>query len=356
MSSKIILKQESASSIESVSAWYADIFIDSADSKVKIKTPSATVVVASEESITDTFAFWPGSDGNVTITTTITLTRDMYYDNLTITSPWILIPNWYRFFVKWTLSGNWKIQRNGNAWWAWASVTAWIAGTTLNQGNLNAELAAAAWGAGNANSAPYNWAAWDNWAAANPSYTQINWAAGWHGWNWYATWGVWWTAWTATRGILYNVSSLYKYFASVWPASYVLNTTQYLWAASASWGWGWSAWNNGATWGGWGWAWTNWWLIRACINIVNRTWTREAIGWVWGKWGSSSWGSVNWWVWGWGWGWNGWTMVLFYKTLTSVGTITLTWWTGWVIWDTWATTAAVAWADGNAWVSIQIAI
>ena len=60
--------------------------------------------------------FGDGSDGDVEITGTTTLTRDMYYKNLSIANGGILNPNGYRIFVKETLiikSGGY-IKRNGN--------------------------------------------------------------------------------------------------------------------------------------------------------------------------------------------------------------------------------------------------
>jgi len=58
--------------------------------------------------------FGDGSDGDVTITSETTLTRDMYYNNLTIAQGAILNPNGYRIFVKNTLINNGVLRRNGN--------------------------------------------------------------------------------------------------------------------------------------------------------------------------------------------------------------------------------------------------
>lgn len=56
-----------------------------------------------------------GSDGNVTITnSTTTLSRDMYYQNLTLTNGAIITGNW-RIFVNGTISGNGNIVQNGSA-------------------------------------------------------------------------------------------------------------------------------------------------------------------------------------------------------------------------------------------------
>lgn len=57
--------------------------------------------------------FGDGSDGNVTISTPTTLTRDMYYDNLTVND--VLTTANFRIFVRGTLTGNGSgvIQSNG---------------------------------------------------------------------------------------------------------------------------------------------------------------------------------------------------------------------------------------------------
>lgn len=72
------------------------------------------------ESVLSTIAgtlFGDGNDGNVTIAAgTTTVTRDMYYNNLTIQTGGILNPSGYRIYVKGTLTfeGTGKIARNGN--------------------------------------------------------------------------------------------------------------------------------------------------------------------------------------------------------------------------------------------------
>lgn len=54
-----------------------------------------------------------GSDGDVTIAVNTTLTRDMYYNNLTINNAITLDPSGWRIFVKNTLTNNGTIARNG---------------------------------------------------------------------------------------------------------------------------------------------------------------------------------------------------------------------------------------------------
>lgn len=54
-----------------------------------------------------------GADGDVTISSPTTLTRDMYYNNLTVTD--VLTTAGYRIFVKGTINGAGTIQNNGAA-------------------------------------------------------------------------------------------------------------------------------------------------------------------------------------------------------------------------------------------------
>lgn len=54
--------------------------------------------------------FGDGSDGNVTISVNTTLTRDMYYDNLTVDVGVILTTGFFRIFVKGTLALNGEIS------------------------------------------------------------------------------------------------------------------------------------------------------------------------------------------------------------------------------------------------------
>lgn len=56
--------------------------------------------------------FGDGSDGDATISSPTTLTRDMYYNNLTVNST--LNTAGYRIFVNGTLAGNGTIANNGN--------------------------------------------------------------------------------------------------------------------------------------------------------------------------------------------------------------------------------------------------
>lgn len=79
-----------------------------------------------------------GSDGNVTISTTVTLTRDMFYDTLTINSPGILKPSGWRVYCKTALTVNTggSVNANGIAGSGATAGTA-ISGNTLS-GNTGA--------------------------------------------------------------------------------------------------------------------------------------------------------------------------------------------------------------------------
>lgn len=58
--------------------------------------------------------FGSGDDGNVTISSNTTLTRDMYYENLVINSGIILNTNGYKIFVRNVLKNNGTIRNNGS--------------------------------------------------------------------------------------------------------------------------------------------------------------------------------------------------------------------------------------------------
>ena len=308
-------------------------------------------------------SFWDWSDWDVTINSgTTTLTRDMYYNNLTLTSPWVLNPAWYRVFVKWTFAGTGTINRNGNAgsvwsawtwWWGWAWWAWW---TVLSQGSLNAEIAWAGWWAG-----WYWWVgtAWTAWTAANPSITNINWvawAAGWAWWAWlaFAGWAAW-AAWTTTRGQYYNVLfPSYLIHPAMAQSSSALLLSYKWWANSGGsgwWAWWWSGW-----WGWWGWSGTNWWFIWLCTRFWNFTWTITATGWAWWAWWA--WHTVSP-CWGWGgWSWWAWGIIFrIYKSLIADCTKTLTWWAAWAAWawgGTWANWTI--WNAGNTWETISVVI
>ena len=58
--------------------------------------------------------FGDGSDGNVTISSNTTLTRDMFYDNLTVDSGKVLDTDGYRVYAKTKVTNNGTISNNGS--------------------------------------------------------------------------------------------------------------------------------------------------------------------------------------------------------------------------------------------------
>lgn len=282
--------------------------------------------------------FWDGSDGNVTInSSTTTLTRDMYYNNLTVTSPGVLNPNGYKVYVKGTLSGNGTIRRNwnnggnGNIGYG---VAGGVGGAALNAGSLNADLWGANWGVST------NTGAGGIGTSANPSYTLINGTKGWNS-NAGPQGGV---GWTSTRWSLYNLIESYH---TLWnffhPASFALVTNQYK-GPSASGGGGWNGtpnvgWSGGGAGGNGG-------MIWISALLMNFTWVMESKGGNWGNWVESS-GYAG----GGGSGGQGWVVYLISVTFTSIGTQTLTAWTGWS-----PGVGAVTGVSWNAGVTIQITI
>lgn len=287
------------------------------------------------------FGNW--SDGNVTISTNTTLVRDMYYQDLTINSTIVLNPNGYRVYVAGTLTNNGIIRRNWNAWWVWTYAwfpTWWVAWAILNQWSLNAEVAG--WNGWRYDSKP-----WVPWGSANPSYTTINWVAGWNGAGYGGGSQVGGAGWTSTRwnlyNVVYNVWTLLSQLAN--PASFLATTTQYKWPSWSGGGgcdWAPNTWCSG------GGAWSNGWFIWIAANILNNTsWVIESkwwAGWAWvaanpyfsGGGGGGQWGVI----------------MLIYQTLTSLGTTTVTWWTGGASGGGGAT---AGW-NGNAGVVIQVPI
>jgi len=98
--------------------------------------------------------FGDGSDGDVTISTDTTLTRDMYYNNLTINAGVTLHTNGYRIFVKNNFINYNIVERNGNDGGDAAGLyNAGLGGAALSDNNLGGSGAGgngggyASWGA-----------------------------------------------------------------------------------------------------------------------------------------------------------------------------------------------------------------
>jgi hypothetical protein len=83
------------------------------------------------------FLFGDGSDGDVTISGDITLTRDMMYNTLTVNGGVTLTTGGYRVFVKGTLTNNGTISRKGN------NGSGHTGGTALAEATLGASIAGA---------------------------------------------------------------------------------------------------------------------------------------------------------------------------------------------------------------------
>ena len=299
--------------------------------------------------------FWPWADWDITIWSNTTLTRDMHYNDLTISSSFTLSTAWFKIHVKWTLTNNGTIARNGNN----GSGTTW--GAALAAWTLPASQA---WATG--------WAGWSSvwvwgaWASVNPSYVNMTGAAGWAGWSgWSWAWGAGWVWGAATRWELYNKVNTFEeilvnfiYPASQSTSSNAFNTNffasaKYLWTAWGGGGWGWGHTGSGGA--PWWWAWGNGGVVRICARTFNNAGTISS---TWGNWANG--GTSPWWAGEWGWGWWAWgsggVLVLIYETLTNLWSVTLTWGTGW----SWSTSPSWwTWGNGVVWVTwttVQIQI
>lgn len=101
-------------------------------------TPSSSNKYVTEDTFDAIYKFGDGSDGDVTISSPTTLTRDMYYNNLTITNT--LTTSGYKVFVAGTISGAGTID------WGTANV-----GGTGGNGSGGSSGAGAAGGASSGN-------------------------------------------------------------------------------------------------------------------------------------------------------------------------------------------------------------
>lgn len=290
-------------------------------------------------------SFGDGSDGDVTISSPTTLTRDMFYNDLVLNDT---LTTWgYAIYVRWTISGTGKIVYNWNAWgnaswgtWgtAWAALATWTCGTNL-------------WGSAWASWTTWGLVAWTAWTAVSPSYatTATASASGW-AWGWNPSgWGAWGATASATQWVHYNTRfNLAQLLAELYfPARATRVTTPYWGLPSAGSGWAWT-WNGAWTigWGG-GWSGGNWGIIYISARGISWTWTIEA---KWGNWGNGAQSpNAGCWGWGGGGGGSGWFVVLV--TNGTAPTITLTWGT----WGTWgaANTFGNAGSAGGTWTTGQ---
>ena len=292
--------------------------------------------------------FWTWTDWNVTLSSDTTLTRDMFYNNLTINSGKTLYPNWYKIFVKWTLTNNWTISRNGNDWvWktAWAALADWSIEWCI------AWKTWATWSPGLWN----NWVAWDS---NNPTYTEEDGVAWGNWWTWtnpWWTWGIWgtstrWANYNICKSIVEILSNLIALANITFQSLRSADTAYKVW----SWSWSWAAWGWNGGWTSWG----HWWgsassggIIMIFARIIINNWVIEAIWWIWWDWGGA-WSGAGWWGWGWGWIWG--IVYLVYKTIT-LWTVTVTWWVWGALW-VWGRTNWTAWTNWELGTVIQIPV
>ena len=87
--------------------------IGNASDTSKLLLWDGTNLVVNDSIIAGQPIYGDGSDGDVTISANTTLTRDMYYNNLTVNSGITLSSGGYRIFVKNTLTNNGTIKNNG---------------------------------------------------------------------------------------------------------------------------------------------------------------------------------------------------------------------------------------------------
>jgi len=295
--------------------------------------------------------YWNGQDGAVVISSNTSLTRDMFYTDLTVNNWFTLNPAWYRIHVSGTLTLNGSISRNGSVWgnasWGaagtgWTSLANWTLGT--NQAWTNGWAGVGLWW-GNG---------WGAQSALSNTFSALTGATGWNGWIANAmAWGTGWATVTPTRWLLYNYTiPKFQSFSTLWYTN--------IWLYNSNvWGAGW--WSGGdQSWGtswGWGWGASTGGIIQIFARIINisATWQINSNWGLWGNWADgSAWGwgwQVSWWGGGWWWG-NGWTIVLVFDTFTNLGTITVTWWAGGNWWNasrSWGAIDVAGWNGGNGW-------
>ena len=306
--------------------------------------------------------FWDGSDGDVTISGNTSLSKDMYYNNLTVNNSIVLTSNGYRIFVKWTLTNNGTIRHNG-----WDASTS-TAGTGAAAGTLKAWSNGGTGWAWTQNTNGSGTAGNGGWAVAaiNP-WLGSAWAKGWNGWPSSDQWGgTGSTPWSVTY--TKKPHSL-KEWLNFYQTQYITDNTVTFYAWSNG-GWAWASWAShwidaGANiwrgWAGWGWGWAGGIIYIIAKTIVNN-WTIESNGWAWWAGSNSINGTGNGWG---GWGWSGGTggvVILMYTTNPTVWTVQAL---GGTLWAKGlgyngatpdATKDWIVWLTGVAWVVYNISV
>jgi hypothetical protein len=172
----IILKKKTAASIDNPSAWKVDIFVDSADGKLKTKDESATVAIVASESVVDAKILAATYTPPQFITTTLT-----HFE-----VSWAGSSSWppysrtsYSSVINPTVDTDYLMHINCYCSWGWVRWYAWIEYSTNNS----------TW-----YSMPYTQYSntGDNQYITVPiTFTAINWLYyRWFAWGSYAGWGA----------------------------------------------------------------------------------------------------------------------------------------------------------------------
>jgi hypothetical protein len=321
-------------------------------------TNNSTVKAALDNEINALY-FGDGSDWNVTISTNTTLTKDMFYNNLTIDASFNLNPWWYKIYVSNVLTINWSISITPNNWTNWGIWTANVWGAWWAALPNTSVWTQQGWGNG------ATWTVW-NWNGNvwSPTSALINCFSPWKWWNSWAGWSAGIQGWAAaaTGGavqawILKNkIVKERKDIIIYWNLSLWLYNSITAWAGWSSWAsFAWANWRGG--WGGWGGS--AWWIVFIVANSVV-IWATGSIsangwnGWNGANWVGSAWNSnvaAGWGGWGWGWGW---AVAIVHNTFVNNGSISVNGWNGWNGWDatvSWTALAGAVWWWGWVWWS-----
>ena len=373
------------------------------------ETIDAGISIRNMETTLERFC-WDGSDLDVTVAGTTTLSRDMYYNNLIVTGT--LNTTGYKVFVKnllqvaewWVIQANWNAWSNGIIWgdwkpqdWSWWAYTnipwlsdyvgrgwlPWAWGTATASGTI---FGTTAWvtGTNAASFWQYSWgrgtSSWDTsttgsitwaWGTNGTAVTHcLNTLSGNSWWEWWYRWAWPW----ATAGTGSTVTQIKSQLTDALLARVMywfdwtnisLYKSSWVGWSGAGWMWGiWWAWWSTEWWWGWGWAWWSgasggivW--IRA-KHIINN-WIIQANWWNWGNWGNgwslNSWYANGgmWWGW-WAWG-NWWYVLLICRIYQGKWTTVATWWTGWTAWSSYPSySAASNGSTGAVWITKTITL
>lgn len=303
-----------------------------------------------------------GSDDDVTISGTVTLTRDMYYNNLTLSDGSILKTNWFKIYVNWTLSRPWTGYIDVSGWNGWAWADGW--NYTPSAGN--------AWSAGVAAytawtlPVPFSWKPWDynsagtwnnNGTSTSRWLIYVNWTTSWFWWDSTESWpttkfgraGVWWGSFTASTNTLHSIQQVY-HLLDITSSVQVCEL-----APSSAW---WESAQTSFCWNG-GWSWANWGAIYAAIRTINIAWATAVFrakggnGWNGGNWGIYS-STYRWGGGGGGSGWQGGLVIIitWYTNVTLSSFIDVSGWTAGAWWIKNAgnnTLYATDWWPWSAW-------